>query len=127
MELEALQGALSRIRSLGAELVAVSPQLPEQSRALSRKLGLTFDILSDKDNALAEKLGIAFSLSADLKELYLKFGIDLRKANGNGANMLPMPARYVIDRNSVIRYAECDPDYTQRPEPEHTLSALKSL
>jgi peroxiredoxin len=127
MELEALQGVLSHIRSLGAELVAVSPQLPEHSRDLSRKSGLTFDILSDSENAFAEKLGIAFSLPAELKELYLKFGIDLLKANGNEAGVLPMPARYIVDRNSAIRYAEYDPDYTVRPEPEHTLAALKAL
>lgn len=40
---------------------------------------------------------------------------------------LPLPTRYIIDRNSVIRYAECDPDDTQRSEPEHAPAVLKGL
>jgi len=36
-------------------------------------------------------------------------------------------ARYIIDRNAVVRYAQVDPDYTIRPEPEHTLAVLKEL
>jgi peroxiredoxin len=38
-----------------------------------------------------------------------------------------MPARFILDRRGIIRYAESDPDYTTRPEPEHTLAALQNL
>jgi peroxiredoxin len=38
-----------------------------------------------------------------------------------------MPARFVIDRRGIIRYADSDPDYTTRPEPEDTLAALRTL
>ena len=37
------------------------------------------------------------------------------------------PARFVIDRRSVIRYADSDPDYTTRPDSEDTLAALRTL
>ena len=37
-----------------------------------------------------------------------------------------MPARYVIGQNDVIVYAEVNPDYTRRPEPEEMLPALKA-
>jgi peroxiredoxin len=40
---------------------------------------------------------------------------------------LPLAARFIIDREGVIRYAEADADYTVRPEPEHTIEALKSI
>lgn len=39
--------------------------------------------------------------------------------------MLPMPGRYVIGREGVIRYAEVNPDYTQRPEPEAMLDTIR--
>ena len=38
-----------------------------------------------------------------------------------------MPARFIIDEQGIIRYAESDPDYTTRPEPEDTLAALRAL
>jgi hypothetical protein len=33
----------------------------------------------------------------------------------------------VVDRADVIRQADVDPDYTQRPEPARTVEALRSL
>jgi peroxiredoxin len=38
-----------------------------------------------------------------------------------------MPARLIIARDGTIAYAEINPDYTERPEPEDTLAALKEL
>jgi peroxiredoxin len=39
----------------------------------------------------------------------------------------PIPTRFVIDRNGIIRAAQSDPDYTTRPEPSDTLDALRAL
>jgi peroxiredoxin len=36
-----------------------------------------------------------------------------------------MPARYVIDRDGTILYADVNPDYTRRPEPEELIPALQ--
>jgi len=127
MELEALQEELTEIRKMGAELVAVSPQLPIHSREFAKKLKLGFNILSDVGNQFASMMRLTFSLPEDLRQIYLKFGIDLPKANGDESWVLPIPARYIIDQNSRIQYAEFDPDYTVRPEPEHTISALKEM
>ena len=63
----------------------------------------------------------------DLKEIYLKFGIDLAKANGDDSWTLPIPARFVIDRGGTIDQADADPDYTHRSEPARTIEILKSL
>jgi len=38
-----------------------------------------------------------------------------------------MPARYVIGMDGVIAYAEVNPDYTRRPDPEELLPALSAL
>ena len=127
MELEALQETIDEIKSLGANLISISPQLPEFNRKLISQKNLTFDLLSDPGNKVAGAFGIAFSFPEDLKNLYLKFGIDLSKNNGDESWTLPMPARFIIDLDSTIRYAEVDPDYTVRPEPEHTIKALRSL
>ena len=36
-----------------------------------------------------------------------------------------MPGRFVIRQDGVILYAEVNPDYTRRPEPEDMLPALR--
>jgi hypothetical protein len=40
---------------------------------------------------------------------------------------LPMPARYVIGTDGVIAYAEVNPDYTQRPDPQELLPMLAAV
>ena len=127
MELDALQEVIGDIKSLGANLTAISPQLPEFSRELISQKNLTFDLLSDPGNNVAKTFGIVFTFAEDLKNLYQKFSIDVAKHNGDDSWTLPMPARFIIDRDSIIRYAEVDPDYTVRPEPGHTMDALKAL
>ena len=56
--------------------------------------------------------------------LYRQFGVDLEQLNGEATLTLPMPARYIVGRDGVIRYAEVNPDYTRRPDPEQLIPAL---
>jgi peroxiredoxin len=127
LELEALQESVSEIKSLGATLLMISPQIEEYSRSLIEEKNLSFDLLSDPGNQVAQKFGLVYQYPDDLKQIFLKFGIDLEKFNNDDSWTLPIPARYIIDRDSVIRYAQADPDYTIRPDPLHTIEALRSL
>ena len=87
----------------------------------------TFEMLRDAGNRVGERYGLVFTLPDDLREIYLKFGIDLARGNGDGTWRLPVPARFVIDRHGVIRAADADPDYTRRPEPARTVEILHGL
>ena len=127
MELEALQESIAEIKSLGATLLMISPQIEEHNRSLIQNKNLSFELVSDPGNRVAKKFGLVYQVSKDLKQLYLKFGINLESSNNDDSWTLPIPARYIVDRDAVIRYAEADPDYTVRPDPQHTIEALKSL
>lgn len=127
MELEALQEALPEITAAEATLLAISPQREEYLRQVVNKHNLTFDVLRDAGNAVAERFGLKFTLPDDLRQVYLKFGIDLPRFNGDDSWTLPMPGRFVIDQDAVIRYADVNPDYTVRPEPSETVGALRAL
>ena len=117
MELRALQLKLPEITSLGAQLVAVSPQLPDNSLSTAEKLSLTFEVLSDVGNKVARNFGIVFTLPEALRDIYKGFGIDLPASNGDQTFELPVPATYIINRQGIIEYAFVDIDYTQRMEP----------
>jgi peroxiredoxin len=88
---------------------------------------LSFTLLRDFGNRVAEAYGLVFTLPDDLREIYLKFGIDLARGNGDGTWRLPIPARFVIDQAGVIRAVDADPDYTRRPEPQATVEILERL
>jgi peroxiredoxin len=64
MELEALQEIDSEVRALGAQIVALSPQLERYTRGVHKKLNLTFDILTDLHLKAAEEFRLIFMLPA---------------------------------------------------------------
>ncbi len=76
---------------------------------------------------MARQFGLVFELPEDLREVYRGFGGDLPKFNGDDSWTLPMPARYVVDQEGVIRAADVNADYTVRPDPSETLEQLKRL
>jgi len=94
---------------------------------MAEKNHLTFDLLRDEGNVVAGKFGLTFQLPADLREVYSKFGVDLQRFNGDDSWALPMPGRFVIDRQGIVRNADVDPDYTVRPEPAETVANLRKL
>jgi peroxiredoxin len=105
----------------------ISPQLPPAIAEMVLAQKLTFPILWDEKSRVSTAFGLTFSLPDDLKEVYLGFGNDLAVRNGDPAWVLPVPARFVIDTEGIVRSVEADPDYTHRPPVEGTLAALRKV
>lgn len=116
-----------QIESLGATLVAVSPQLPEKSAETASANKVNFLVLSDSGNLVAREFGLVFTLPERLRPIYRKFGIDIPAANGDESYELPISATYVIDRDGTIIHAFVDPDYTKRLEPAEIVEILKRI
>ena len=122
-----MQQSLPEIKSLGAELVSISPQLPDNSLSTAEKLALEFEVLSDVGNKTASDFGLVFKLSDKMQEIYRNFGIDLPTANGDQSFELPIPATYVVSQNGIVASAFVDADYTNRLDPETIISELQKL
>ena len=127
MELEALQEIHSEVRALRAEIIVITPELERYTRALHKKLNLNFDILTDLHLKIAEQFRLVFNLPDYLRELYKSFGSALDRFHDESEYRLPMPARYVVDKQGIIRAADVNADYTIRPEPSETLKQLRAL
>lgn len=121
-----MQEIHSQVKELGGSIIAISPQQNKYTKQVVKKHGLSFPILEDKNNQYAKKLGLTFALSERLKKLYDGFGLDLPRFNGNDTWELPMPARFLVDTNGVIKKTEVHPDHTIRPEPTDIIEFLKS-
>lgn len=127
IELQALQATLPRFAELNANLVAISPQTMVNSRKSADSNKVSFPILCDTQNRVADAFGLLFTLPDYLADLYRSAKIDLNVFNADPSWTLPMPARYVIGKGGVILYANVNPDYTIRPEPEAVLPALQKI
>jgi peroxiredoxin len=127
LELRAWQKRLPELQRLGASLVALSPQTPDNSMSTAEKNELAFPVLSDSALAASDAFGVTFTLPPELVELYGRVGNDLPVLNGNGQWALPLPATYVIDRDGRIVFAHVEADYRERAEPDQVLRALEAM
>jgi len=127
MELEALSEGASEFAAAGATLVLISPQKIELSRKLMEEKDLSAVMLSDPGNETAARFGLRYQLPEEVQAIYSKFGVKLDVFNDDDSWTLPLPARLIIDREGIIRHADVSADYTNRPDPQETVQALKKI
>ena len=127
LELQALEEVADDIRSRGASLLAISQQGASSSRKSKRDNKLSYPILTDQGGDLADRFGLRWTLQPYVLEFFKMFQVDLPKIHNDDKWTLPMPARYVIDSDGTIAYAEVNPDYTRRPEPSDLFPVLDQL
>lgn len=127
MQLRAYQETLPEIHALGARMVAVSPQTPDETLSTAEKKALAFPVLSDAGNAVARQFGLVFRVPPGLEAVHRGFGVDLARTNGDPSNELPVPAVFVIGRDGRVAFRHIDADYRSRLEPAELLRQLSGL
>ena len=121
-----LQEHLPEFKKAGATLLALTPELPDNSLNTSEKNNLEFTVLSDIRNTIGKTYGVVFELTKEVASIYQE-GFGLNQKNGDNSNELPLAATYVIDKKGVIQYAFLDADYKERAESKEIVSALNKL
>jgi peroxiredoxin len=124
-QLEAMNQVLDQVKSAGASLIAISPQIVKQSFFMADQHKLRFPLLSDAYNEVARQFGLVYRVPEDQRAIYQRAFINLPFANGDDSWELPVPATYALDRQGIVRYASVNADYTERPEPAEILESLK--
>lgn len=124
--LNRLQKELPNFTALGANLLALSPELPDSSISTQEKNELTFEVLSDVGNKVAREYGVVYKLPNPVAEAYQN-GFDLHKYNGDESDELPLSATYVIAQDGTIKFAFLDADYRNRAEPSGLIKVLEGL
>ena len=127
IQLRAYQGVLPEITGLGGRLVAISPQLPDNSLDTVNKNALTFDVLSDVGNKVARQYGLVYALPEEIRSALRSNNKSLPSINGDESWELPVPATFVVASDQHVALAHIEVDYRKRLEPEALLTCLKSL
>jgi peroxiredoxin len=112
---------LPQIRALGASLIAISPQTPDNTLITAEKKELTFSVLSDVGNVVGRKWGLVFVTPEAARHP------GISAANGDESWELPVPGTFIVDRDGTIKLAFVDPDWTHRLEPAELLTALAGI
>ncbi|QEG43186.1 peroxiredoxin-like family protein [Roseimaritima ulvae] len=128
LQLRAMQQRLADIHDLGAELVAISPQVPDDSLSQDEQEGLEFPVLSDQDAQVAAEYGVAWNVpQLILEHMRNDRNLELSEINGGNGSVLPIPATFVLNRDGVVVWRFVDVDYRNRAEPDDIVEALRAL
>lgn len=110
LTLHELQEYLPEIQANGANLIAISPETPDESISFKEKNELKFEVLSDSKNKVAKQLGI----------------IDEKSSKGRHGEV-PLPATIIVNKEGIVTYTFIPKNYRKRAEPEEIIVELKKL
>lgn len=123
-QLSQLQDSLQVLTAKGAQVVVVTPETQENIGQTVAKTKAAFPIVHDQDFAIMKAYHTAFTVDEATVQKYQGFGVDLKKANGAPAAVLPVPATYVIGQDGTIKFAYFNPDYRHRASVRAVAGAL---
>ena len=126
LTLHELQEELPNFKAAGANLIALTPELPDESISTAEKNNLKFEVLSDLGNKVADEYGIVFKLTDEVAGMYNN-AFQLNEHNGDESNELPLAATYIINQEGEIVYSFLDADYRNRAEPSEITAFLKTM
>lgn len=128
LQLRALQEKLGEIHGLGAELVAISPQVPDGSLSKDEISAMDFIVLSDQDAKVAAQFGVAWEVPEFvLEHMKVDRKLDIETINNGNANIMPIPATFVLNSAGEVTWRFVDVDYRTRSEPADIIDALQKL
>lgn len=127
LELHALTERYGDIRTAGAQLIAIMPDVAEVTRRYRSERGLPFPILSDIDLGYALHLGLVFWIGEDVKRLYDEIGVDLARCQGNASYFLPFAAKFIVGTDGIVKAREVNVEFRQRIEPSAIIDVLRKM
>ena len=123
LNVRAVIQAMDRIRAIGAQVVAIMPELQEYARKFKAESGAPFPVLIDLDNGYALSLNLAIWLDTEIQHLLSYY--DMAGFHGNDGWVLPIPATFVVGRDGLVKARFVDPDFRRRMEIDDLLAALQ--
>jgi peroxiredoxin len=123
---EALVAIQSDIKNMGADLVAITPEIERFGAELAGGNGSGLRVLSDINNGYALLLNLAFFVGEEKRQAMTAAGWDITQYQGDDDWTLPIPATFVVGQDRIVKARFIDPDYRRRAGLEDILAALKA-
>lgn len=124
LNVRAVIEAMDRIGAMGAQVVAIMPEMQEYAEKFKAESGAPFPVLTDLDNGYALSLNLAIWLGTEIQRLLSHQ--NLAGFHGNDGWVLPIPATFVVGRDGFVKARFVDPDFRKRMEIDDLLEALRS-
>lgn len=104
--------------------VAISVDQPDPASQTQASWQIPFPVVSDPDLRLHEALKVVFQADAAEVKRLGGYGIDLEAASGRKHHRYAVPALFLVDTDSIVRWAHADTDYKIRPSLSQLLEGI---
>ena len=119
--LSEIRDAEDEIIQLGYQIIAISPDSPENLVATSEKNDLNYFLYSDADGTFSKAMGIAFKApERNLEKLF-------RYSDGANTGYLPVPSVFITDTSGLILFEYINPNYKTRMSSRLLIAVLQNL
>ena len=123
--LSQVQDSIQQIYSMGASVIAISPEKPELLQKTQEKTKADFVLLHDKDFKIGEAFDVVFMPDAKQINMYnVQLNAHLEEASSDGTARLPVPATFILDKNGVVVWKQFNPDYKIRASVKEILDHI---
>ncbi|MCE4563097.1 AhpC/TSA family protein [Maribellus sp. CM-23] len=119
--LSEIQEAEREIIELGYQIVAISPDAPENLKITEDDKSIRYQLYSDADGQLIKAMGIAFKAPEQYS------GMLSEKSGGLNKGILPVPSVFVVSPSGKIQFEYINPDYSTRLSGKLLLAILKNM
>jgi peroxiredoxin len=129
LQLAALREIEPKLKALGYQLIAVTPDSPAAIQASlkdTKGAAITYTLLSDSQFNLSSAFGVAYYLDEKTSATYLNtYKLNLNKEQSTGKVVLPVPAVYILNKEGLVQYSYQHINYKVRLQPELLLLAAR--
>jgi len=122
-QLSQIQKIESDLAALGYEILAISPDRPDELKRSIEKNEIKYTLLSDSSMNACLQFGIAFKVSDEIIGKYKSYDIDLEASSGLNHHLLPVPSVFIVGTDGIIKFEYVNPNYKIRLDPDVLMAA----
>lgn len=115
------------LKEKGVQIIAITPDRPEELIKTQDKHTLGYTLLSDSDAEAIKAFGLAFKVGLAMRTTMKTFGVNLEEASGQDHHLLPVPAVYLFNEKGIATYNFVAPNYKIRASNRVILAAVEDL
>ena len=121
-----LQTVEQDIIDLGYQILAISPETPENLQKQALKTEMKVTQLLDTDLNAIREFGLGFHVDKVTQMRYAANNITLAK-DADGKAVLPAPGVFIVNQKGQVEFSYVNPDFKVRPSAELILNVAKVL
>jgi peroxiredoxin len=126
LELAELNSSENQLSGLGFQIVAISPDAPQEIRKTIDKHHLSFQVYSDTRAVSLRRFGVAYHVDDGTFASLKAEKINLEAYSGERHHVLPVPSVFVVNAAGKITFVHTDPDDRNQMKGADIVAAAKA-